>query len=391
MSRVFFADIRSGFGYNLLDKLELLMNKLELEKKIDKRDVVGIKTHFGSLGTTRHLRPMYIRAIVDKVKELGGKPVVVETCGHGYGGGVWGIRATATGYLDVAARNGFTPQSLGANILILDGQWGLDFFTFEIKGNRLSKVYLPNGLRGIDFMIVASHFKGHDMAGFGGALKNLGVGLVAKPSKGLVHIDGEIKLEESGDAKCTGCARCAEVCPVKAITMVNGKPVIDFEKCIFCGFCYSRLICEPRVLRPKWTSSEEGTIRFVDNAFGVISYLGKDNFAYINFVIDVTPYCDCAPFSDQIIVPDQGILASFDPVAVDKASYDLVNQAPGIPGSAAEEKDATKPGVDKFSKIFGHNSAALQLEVAEKLGLGSREYALEWVIPEAQKEDMKKT
>jgi uncharacterized Fe-S center protein len=366
-SKVFFADARANkWEEGLVQKTATLFDRAGFPKLISKDDLVAIKTHFGDTNNSRYLRPVYIRQIVEKVKECGGNPIVVETTGHG-----WWSRSTSWKYLNVAARNGFTPQTLDAPIVILDGPLGMDYEEVEIKGNILNKVLVGRGLHTVNVLISAAHFKGHGMSGFGGALKNVGIGCVSKIGKGMVHGPGGWRIDPE---KCDACEKCLALCPTYAIKIVKGKAIIDQEKCVMCGHC--TVICPQKAVKAEWTPSREGTLRMVDSASGVIKLIGKEKTAFFNFVIDVTPDCDCWPWSDQIIVPDQGILASTDPVAIDKAALDLVTNAPGIKGSKAEEKEALEPGSDKFALIHGHKHHHLQLEAAEQLGLGSTKYEL---------------
>jgi len=366
-SKVFFADARANkWEEGLVQKTAALFDKAGFPKLISKGDLVAIKPHFGDLNNSRYLRPVYIRQIVEKVKECGGEPIVVETTGHG-----WWSRSTSWKHLSVAARNGFTPETLDAPIVILDGSLGMDYEEVKIKGNILSKVLVGRGLHTVDVLISAAHFKGHGMSGFGGALKNLGIGCVSKIGKGMVHGPGGWRIDPE---KCDACEKCLVLCPTYAIKIVKGKAIIDQEKCVTCGHC--TVVCPQKAVKAEWTANKEGTLRMVDNASGVIKLIGKEKLAFFNFVIDVSPDCDCMPWSDQIIVPDQGILASTDPVAIDKAALDLVTNTHGIKGSKAEEKGALEPGSDKFALIHGHNYHHLQLEAAEQLGLGSTKYEI---------------
>jgi len=370
-SKVFFGDARARkWQEGLVQKTASLFDEAGFSKLIGKGDLVAVKSHFGEINNSRYLRPVYIRQIVDKIRECGGNPIVVETTGHG-----WGTRSTSWKHLEVAARNGFTPQTLNAPIMILDGSLGMDCEEVEIEGNILNKVSVARGLHTVDVLISASHFKGHDMSGFGGALKNLGIGCISKTGKGMVHSRRGWRINPE---KCDGCEKCVVLCPTNAIKMVNGKAVIDQEKCVLCGHCVS--VCPPKAVLVEWTDSKEGTLRMIDSAAGVIKLVGKEKIAFFNFVIDVSPNCDCWPWSDQVIVQDQGILASRDPVAIDKAALDMVTAAPGIRGSIVEEKGGLEPGSDKFALIYGYKNHHVQIEAAENLGLGSTNYELVKII-----------
>ena len=366
-SKVFLGDARARkMEEGLVQKTASLFDEAGFSEIMDKGDLVAIKSHFGAFNNSRYLRPVYIRQIVDKVRKCEGNPIVVETTGHG-----WWARSNSWRHLETAARHGFTPQTLNAPIVIMDGPLGMDYEEVEIKGNTLNKVLVARGLHTVDVLISASHFKGHDMSGFGGALKNIGIGCISKIGKGMVHSQRGWRIDPE---KCDGCEKCVALCPTNAIRIVDGKAVIDQEKCVLCGHCTT--ICSPKAVLVEWTDSKEGTLRMVDSAAAVIKLVGKEKMAFFNFVIDVSPNCDCWPWSDQVIVQDQGILASRDPVAIDKAALDMVTAAPGMRGSIVEEKGALESGSDKFALIYGHKNHHAQLEAAEKLGLGSTNYEL---------------
>jgi len=387
--KVYYVTPRAGPGFSLIEKLYLLLEKLNLERKIGSGDTVGIKTHFGTIGNTRYLRPIFIRAIVDFVRKLGAQPLVIETCGHGLGN-PFSTRTTATGHLEVAKANGFCPETLNAPIVILDGQYGLDFERVSFNGNYIREVFIPRGLKGIDIVIVATHFKGHGITGFGGAIKNVGVGLIAKPGKGFLHFQRKLEVKWRPDI-CPTCLKCVKICPSNALRFLNEKIQFVEEKCLLCGMCWSAEVCEHRLIRPVLRDAYKVTRMVVENAKAVIEWLGKDNWVFINFVLDVTPECDCVPWADQIIVPDQGIFASYDPVAVDSASYDFVSAASIIKDSVLGKYDGKiTPRDDKFSLVTGVDTARVQLEYAEQIGLGRRTYLLEWVLPDAEAEAIRR-
>ncbi len=196
------------------------------------------------------------------------------------------------------------------------------------------------GISDFDKVIVAARFKGHDGFGFGGALKQLGVGCVGKQGKALVHY-GAGNIYVKSPENCDACEKCIRVCPTRCISLVNAKPVINEERCIIClhclGVCNEGKEREQRVFSVrKWLKSDEQVLRMTENALGTVRMMGKENIFYVNFALDIGPQCDCAPFAGPSIVPDQGILASRDPVAVDQACVDLVANSEGIPGSSLE-------------------------------------------------------
>ncbi|MCW7076084.1 MAG: DUF362 domain-containing protein [Candidatus Syntrophoarchaeum sp.] len=366
-STVYFTDTRAPVkdvskwyqpDLSAVTRLEKLLERSGLLDDIVRGDIVALKVHFGERGVTKQLRSVFMRKVAGMVKARGGEPFFTETCGLGM------RRDTnfATGRIKVAEENGYTHQTLQAPIIIADGLKGLDFVRVDLDGTQLKEVYVARAIAECDRVICLTHFKGHQSGSFGGSLKNVGVGCTAKPSKYDIHIKDYPKIDE---ARCNRCGACEKICPCDAIT----NYVIDTDTCIRCGGCVG--ICEEDAITVEWTSPAELDTRFVECAKAVMDLLGHDKFTFINFLLDITPHCDCHPYSDNPIVPDIGILASRDILAIDKASLDLVTAALPLPESMAE-------GVvgEKFSKIFPWTNADVQIEAAAKLGIGEREYEI---------------
>ncbi len=341
---------------SLLEKMEKLFYAAKLDRLVEKGSRVGIKLHMGEPGNVHHLRPIYAWRLVSVLKNLGCEPVIVETCGMGTVPG----RTSASKHLEAAKRNGFTEEVIGAPFLIADGEDGVD--SHYIDGIPVAK-----GISELDSMMVLSHATGHIQAGFGGALKNIALGCVAKPGKYRVHHEGKPRI----DAKiCNHCGECIAVCPADAIA---GEPLRITKDCILCGDCLDA--CPEGAIRARVTSAEVLSKRIAENAAGVVKALGG-RMGYITLLTDVLPHCDCHPYSDIPIVPDIGILASRDPVGIDKAAIDLINASPGIPGSEADSVDALKGGMDRLTKLNPRTRWAVQLEEAERLGIGKMGYEL---------------
>ncbi|AEA47276.1 DUF362 domain-containing protein [Archaeoglobus veneficus] len=344
-------------------KLEKLIEESGVLDFVDKGDIIAVKTHFGDRGTTRTLRSVFIRKIVEAVKDRGGKPFVTETTGLG----MTKDRSTAVGRLLIAEENGYTSQTVGAPIIIADGMLGLDCVTVDINGVHLKKVHVAKAIAECDGVVCATHFKLHMQAGIGGSIKNVGVGCVAKPSKFDIHCPEKPVINE----KCDGCGRCTEICPINAISChVAGDTgnrtiyTIDRNKCIGCTGCYE--VCRKRAIDVEWLTGREISERIAECALGVVRVVGKDNFGFINFAMDITPHCDCRPYSDMPAFPDIGIFASRDIVAVDKACIDALLKARPNPGAL----------VDDF---WEWTEPMAQIEHAEKLGIGISNYTLEIV------------
>lgn len=319
---------------------------------IEKGDLVAIKVHFGERGNTAFVPAIYLRRIVDKVKAAGGKPFLTDT-----GTLYVGSRSNAPDHLITAIENGFDYSVAAAPLIIADGLNGKDYFAVKIDGNHFEKVKIASAAHLADVLIVVSHFKGHEMTGFGGAIKNVGMGLGCRSAKQEMHSDAKPKVDESG---CIGCKKCTKWCPVSAISMTSiNKALIDEGICIGCGEC--TVTCPVQAIGINWQTSPaaiaEKICEYVKGALW-----GKElKSGFINFITNVTPDCDCWSWSDAPIIQDIGILASKDIVAIDQACLDLIN-------NSAES--------DLFKTIHPHVDYAVQLDYGQKIGLGSRSYRL---------------
>lgn len=330
---------------SLAKKVEKLISESGNLDFIDKGDIVAIKTHFGERGTTKTLRPIFIRKIVNAVRERGGKPFVTETTGLG----LLKDRCTAIGRLKIAEENGYTAQTLNAPIMIADGIKGYDYVGVDIIGKHIKNVKVARAIIDSDAVICATHFKLHMMAGIGGSIKNIGVGCVAKPSKFDLHCSEKPKINEN----CNQCGDCIDVCPTSAISDFRIYP----NRCIKCGACDE--VCKNDAIELNWLTGKDISERIVECASGVMKTV--ENFAFFNFAVDITPHCDCHPYSDNSIVPDIGVFASNDIVAIDKACYDAFLQSRKNPDSL----------VDNF---WEGTDALTQITYSEMIGLGKSSY-----------------
>ncbi|MBC7344639.1 MAG: DUF362 domain-containing protein, partial [Clostridia bacterium] len=247
------------------------------------------------------------------------------------------------------------------------GLTGRDFVPVEISGKHFKEVKIASAIYHADCILAVSHFKGHEATGFGGALKNVGMGTGSRAGKQMMHSD---VLPKVTGEKCRGCQKCLRWCPAQAIEIVDGKASINPDLCLGCGEC--TVTCPHEAIKIRWrTTPESLQEKIVEFAWGALKDK-KEKCAFINFVTGVTPFCDCTGWSDYPLVGDIGILASRDPVAVDQASYDLVLKESGLPGSRLGDKIGE---ADKFKAV--HNiDGTIQLKYAEEIGLGSREYDL---------------
>lgn len=401
ISKVFLGDaFHVGPNNSLVHKIKKVWQKAELDNWIERGDRVLIKSHFGSVGATQVLRPIYHRELVDLVKGYGGFPVVAETCGLGLrGGSAFEGRGTLPDYLYAAIKNGHSPGTLGAPVVMIDGYFGTETIDVPVTGKHLTQVHMAAGLVDFNKIIIASRFKGHAGMAFGGALKQLGIGCVGKQGKARVHWGDNGNLFVKNPENCTQCGKCLKFCPKRCLTLEQGEIQLNEDHCIMCGHCYS--VCRPdndpnkRVfgLRKKIPRNEQ-VERMMDNVKGLINAIGATNIVYLNIAIDIGVTCDCAPYALPSIVPDQGILLSEDPLAIDKACFDLVNKATGSPGSplergfplegapaaAPELMGAGKIKLGPMSTLIEENLrpflAQTQLEYAAAVGIGNLEYEL---------------
>lgn len=364
-SQVFFANLRARReSESLLAKTARLFDRAGFGQIVSPGDLVGIKVHFGERGNTAFVRPIFVRQIVDRVKAAGGKPFLVDTNTL-----YLGSRHNAVDHLTTAILNGFAYAVVDAPLVIGDGLRGKDYREVEVNLKHCRTVRLAANVVGADALIVVSHVKGHQVAGFGGALKNLAMGGASRGGKQVMHSSLRPEVKQ---AKCRGCGNCAKWCPAEAIVLAEGRAVIDPEKCLGCGEC--PVNCTFGAIKIQW-DEQTATVqeRMAEFVYGYHQEKpGK--IGYMNFVMDVSPDCDCFSWSDAPIVPDVGILASLDPVALDQASYDLVKAERGFAGTALKENHA--PGKDKFAGVHRGVDPTVQLAYAEQIGLGSREYEL---------------
>ena len=350
-------------------KLKNLMKQAGVEKIDFKNKFVAIKLHFGELGNVSYLRPNYAKAVVDTVKELGGKPFLTD-CNTLY----VGARKNGLDHLECAYENGFNPFSCGCHVVIADGIKGTDEALVPVKNGELVKeAKIGKALMEADVVISLTHFKGHEMAGFGGALKNIGMGGGSRAGKMEQHNDGKPKVNQK---LCIGCGKCVGICAHAAPSIKDGKASIDVNKCVGCGRCLAN--CPMDAIHTIFDASLENMNKKIAEYAQAVC---QDRPCFhISLIVDVSPCCDCHEENDVPFINDIGMLASFDPVALDQACVDLVNAAPALAGSALAEEYAAHPEKlqehDHFHIVGPNSEWKTCLEHAEKIGLGERKYEL---------------
>jgi len=363
-STVYFTDMRTGHKENLFDKISKLLEKCDLKNVIAEGDLTAVKLHFGEKGNHAFVRPVFIRRIVEEIKKAGGKPFLTDSSTL-----YPGERKEAVSALQCAIENGFAYAVVNAPLIMCDGIKGQNAVSVPIGGEILKSVSIGAEIVEADALVTVSHFKCHELTGFGGALKNLGMGCSSRAGKMQQHSTVAPKVVEKF---CNGCAVCLKSCAHNAIAMIEGKANIDPAACVGCSRCITA--CPQKAINIQWNESSALVMKkMAEYATGAVAGK-KGKTAYINFITQVSPACDCYGHADAPIVNDIGICASIDPVALDQACADLVNSAAGNLNTALANGHA--PGGDKFRGVYPDIGCEVQLEHAQKMGTGNREYEL---------------
>ena len=373
-SKVYFTDLRTVPGNNLITKLEKLVRRAGISDIDFKDKFVAIKIHFGEPGNLAYIRPNYAAKIVDVIRGLGGKPFLTDS-NTLYTGG----RSNAVDHLNSAMENGFNRIGAHADVIIADGLKGTDYKEIPCGGKYCPSPKIGAAIADADIVISMNHFKGHEQSGFGGALKNLGMGSASGGGKLELHSSSQPCIDENN---CIGCHICEKYCRHDAVKVVDRKAVIDYDRCVGCGQCVA--VCQKSAAVIKdYDTSEVLNSKIAEYALAVVK--DKPSF-HISFIMNVSPNCDCWGHNDAAIVPDLGMAASFDPVALDCACADLVKSAPSLCGNAVTDKDESKGhecgcshhhrGEDKFRIVHPDTNWEAGVEYGESIGLGSRIYEL---------------
>jgi len=376
-SQVLFADLRARNNESLPAKIGRLLKAAELERAIKKGGLAAVKIHFGERGNTAFVRPVLVRPVVDAVREAGGKPFLTDS-GTLYAGS----RGNAVDHLATAVLNGFAYPVVGAPLIVADGLDGRDEEAVAVNLKNTREAYVASAVARAASFVSVAHFKLHEVSGFGGAIKNTGMGGASRRGKMAQHSGMAPKVDAG---KCVGCGVCRDQCLYGAIRLEERSPeaarpsddaskiaVVNPELCVGCGGCLHA--CPQQAMSIVF---EKDLRLFMERMveYAVAALKGKERRClFVNFLVQISPACDCHPFSDAPIVPDIGVTASTDPVAVDQASVDLLNAQCPLHSSCLE--NAAEASSDKIKAVYPRIPWEHQLEYAEELGLGSRAYEL---------------
>ncbi len=370
-SKVYFTTFKTTYRENLLKKLDRLIRTAGMPEIEFKDKYAAIKIHFGEYGNLAFLRPNYAKVVGDLVKELGGKPFLTD-CNTLY----VGSRKNAVDHLETAFMNGFTPYATGCQVIIADGLKGTDEAYVPVNGDYVKEAKVGRALMDADILISLTHFKGHEATGFGGTMKNIGMGGGSRAGKMEQHSAGKPYVKEE---KCVGCGACRHICAHEAAVISERKAHIDHDKCVGCGRCIG--VCPKDAVVA--SGDETNDILNCKIAEYTLALCQNRPCFHISLICDVSPNCDCHSENDRPIIPNVGMLASFDPVALDQACADLCNAQPVLPNSVLAENRQNEAHEDHHHHEHDHfyythpdTNWRSCIAHAVKIGLGTDRYKL---------------
>jgi uncharacterized protein len=349
--------------------------------KLSPGDLVAVKTHMGEAYNVGYLRPVIVRTLVEALKDRGCRPFVTDTTTMPYH--PWISRTLAIDHLETANQNGFNHASMGCPIIMADGWLGTDDVVVDLegRGNYLEKQFVARAIADADALISVAHFKGHPAGGYGGALKNIGVGGASKRGKMNLHgaLAGDkpvLDVEACLGRECEWWETCEACCPEDGVHVTEEGLRVDQDECVYCFSCANLCINMAGVGAIKRFDMLPALgRRIADSALAVMKTKEEGKAFFLNYAVDITPICDCYGWTDTPIVNGLGVFASYDPVAVDKACIDMMNQAPGLTNSEAEDCGAMGSGDKKLNIIKGQDVEP-QVYGGVTNGVGTDQYEL---------------
>ncbi len=350
-SRVYFIPVEGSDSLQAINKkLKRLLDESSCLDFVRKKDNVAVKLHFGEEGNTGFVNPAHVRVICDGVSQKGGRPFLSDANTL-----YRGRRLNSADHLKLAGEHGFTREACAAEVIIPDDTKKENVVSVRIEGKFIKNAKLARIFIDTQAMVAVNHFKGHILTGFGGALKNIGMGCATREGKLAQHCDLAPVVHAD---QCIGCGECEKVCPAGAICIVDNKSVVDSSKCIGCASCLA--ICPTMAMFIDFGAGDKVQEKMVEYSLAVLKDK-KNKVGFINFAVKINKECDCWGMENPRIAPDVGMLASSDPVSIDKASFDLVNKA---------------CGKDIFKSTHPDQDGLRQLSYARDIGLGSLDYEL---------------
>lgn len=365
-AKVYFTDMHTeAFGDSLLTKLQRLIRAAGIEQIDMENKFVAIKLHFGERGNLAFLRPNYVRVLAEQVTAQKGLPFATD-CSTLY----TGYRKNGIDHLYTAQLNGFNTDTCGCPIIMGDGLKGADDVELPVPhGELVQTAKIGRTVADADVLISLTHFKCHEMTSFGGAIKNLGMGCASRRGKMELHCTAKPTVDRD---KCRGCKSCLKVCAHTAIAVTAKKAAIDHDRCVGCGRCIAT--CPFDAITVDYNN---GPLEVSQKTVEYAAALCADRPTFhVAIMTDISPYCDCHPENDTPIIPSVGMLASRDPVALDKACVDLANRQHAVPGSLLDKNSGGKQPADVFICVNPTTSPAATFDHAKKIGFGTTDYEL---------------
>lgn len=365
-SEVFFQSVHNGHFNTIYDNLKRLIACRPMESIFQTGEQIAVKLSFGEWGNLNYIRPQYVKVFLEALRSIGALPFLTDTCTL-----YKGRRTNAVEHFANAVNNGFGYDSLQTPLIIADGLKGNNYVEVKSQGRNLSNLKIAADIYNADGLLCLSHFKLHELTGFGGALKNLGMGCAAKAGKLSIHSDMVPVINK----RCIGCGKCIGSCKVNAIVLRNKQAIIQQDACVGCGNC--SLICPNEAIKINWESKGERFIeKLVEYAKGAICHK-KGKSIFVNFLTNITPVCDCVNYTPTPLLPDIGFILSEDPVACDAACIDILKNT-WLKTQAGDQPSESK---DFIRSIYPDIAWEAQLSYAESIGLGTMNYHLTDIMP----------